>query len=186
MSEVRMQTIGIDESHTATSVGMMPFPAVEAQLRTLLEQLGKDGKVQIYRGIGGDVFIRRECDEGPFLQIKTNAIPQWLETEHVSIEEPVTPPTGNTYAVYQAPPRRAEFLLYLFLSPADREAMPGDLYEEFNEIILPRFGPRRARFWYWMQVARSIRWVFPGKLTRILRWAVFAQAASALWRKYTA
>jgi hypothetical protein len=55
-----------------------------------------------------------------------------------------------------APPRRAEFLLYFVLPTEDRECIPGDLAEEYATIILPKFGPRRAKVWYWKQVVCSM------------------------------
>ncbi len=53
-------------------------------------------------------------------------------------------------------PREAEMLLHLFLPRSMREYAIGDLEEEFRTIVLPKFGPRFARRWYWLQVARSV------------------------------
>lgn len=52
-------------------------------------------------------------------------------------------------------PSLAERLLYWVLSKEQREAIPGDLEEEFRTIILPKFGRRYARMWYWKQVLTS-------------------------------
>ena len=54
------------------------------------------------------------------------------------------------------PSRFAEMLLFLFLTKEQREHLPADLEEEFRTLILPKFGQRFARFWYWSQVIRSI------------------------------
>lgn len=54
------------------------------------------------------------------------------------------------------PHRFAEKMLYLFLPKGQREHIPGDLEEEFKEVILPKFGRSYAQFWYWSQVLRSI------------------------------
>lgn len=66
-------------------------------------------------------------------------------------------------------PLHAEFLFSLFLSKADRQTIPGDLEEEFLTSILPKFGPRRAKFWYWSQALTAIarcnplvKWAFVG------------------------
>jgi hypothetical protein len=75
-------------------------------------------------------------------------------------------------------PLSASFVLAVFLSKADRETIPGDLDEEFETTILPKFGSRRARFWYWAQVIRTIAWRNPlcrwllvgGGLIRALEW----------------
>jgi hypothetical protein len=52
-------------------------------------------------------------------------------------------------------PRGARLLL--LLSPKRfRESLVGDLEEEFYTIVLPRYGSRLARLWYWEQVACSL------------------------------
>jgi hypothetical protein len=55
-------------------------------------------------------------------------------------------------------PSDAEFLLYLFISKKDSEAVAGDLEERWRKIK-KKFGVRRANFWYWTQVIRSL-WPF--------------------------
>jgi hypothetical protein len=72
------------------------------------------------------------------------------------------------------PPERASYLLYLFLVRADRQTIPGDLEEEFTLIILPRFGPRRARIWFWSQTIKTIafrnllcRWLLVGSIVKL-------------------
>ena len=46
----------------------------------------------------------------------------------------------------------ADFVLRLLLSPRDRDAISGDLLEEYREEILPAKGPYVARLWYLRQV----------------------------------
>jgi hypothetical protein len=79
------------------------------------------------------------------------------------------------------PPSGACFLLNLLLAKADRDAIPGDLEEEFTNSILPKYGARRARFWFWTQTVRTIatrnpicRWSLVGGLVRIGEW-IFRQ-----------
>ncbi len=50
------------------------------------------------------------------------------------------------------PPLWMERLLKFLLPERDREAVTGDLYEEFCEEKAPRLGAVRARFWYMRQV----------------------------------
>jgi hypothetical protein len=71
-------------------------------------------------------------------------------------------------------PRTAEYLLYLFLAKDDREAMPGDLEQEFRVTILPKFGRWRAVVWYWKQALWSIRAIVVFRLLRIgiIAWAI--------------
>ena len=53
------------------------------------------------------------------------------------------------------PPRTAEFILWIILSRIDREAILGDLEQDFLEAV-DKFGPRHAKFFYWSQVLRSL------------------------------
>ena len=50
------------------------------------------------------------------------------------------------------PPQWAESLLVFLLKSRDREAIPGDLLEEYREDRLPLSGHVRADFWYVRQV----------------------------------
>jgi hypothetical protein len=88
------------------------------------------------------------------------------------------PPSSAT-AKRCAPPTAACFLLDLFLAKTDREVIPADLEEEFTTSILPKYGVRRARFWFWTQTARTIatrnpvcRWLLVGGLVRIGEWVL--------------
>ena len=49
------------------------------------------------------------------------------------------------------PPRLASWLLRQAIPSATRDAVIGDLDEEFVEDVLPRLGSSRARRWYWRQ-----------------------------------
>ena len=55
-----------------------------------------------------------------------------------------------------APPRLAAWLLQHTLAPSDRDAVIGDLLEEFSYYMVPTRGPTLARWWYRGQVARSL------------------------------
>jgi hypothetical protein len=78
-----------------------------------------------------------------------------------------------------APPRNAEFLFYLFMTPQNCDAFVGD-QEERYKLIHKRFGSRRANFWYWTQTVTSlgpIVWAWAKKvvmkpLVAIAAWAV--------------
>ena len=79
--------------------------------------------------------------------------------------------------VQHTPPHRACFLLDLFLAKTDRKVIPGDLVEEFTTSILPKYGRRRARFWFWVQTVRTIatrnpisKLILVGALTRLVEW----------------
>ena len=75
-------------------------------------------------------------------------------------------------------PLNAEFLLYLVLSKNDSEVVAGDLEERWR-TIKKQFGVRRANFWYWTQVVRSI-WPFG---VAALKKRSGLVAVMELWRK---
>jgi hypothetical protein len=54
-----------------------------------------------------------------------------------------------------SPPRVAEWLLAHALATSERDAVIGDLCEEYA-CIVPMRGLMRARYWYRWQVARSL------------------------------
>jgi hypothetical protein len=58
------------------------------------------------------------------------------------------------------PPRVAAWLLEHVLAVSERDAIVGDLSEEFSRYILPTRGTWRARWWYRWQVARSLAPLF--------------------------
>ena len=51
----------------------------------------------------------------------------------------------------QEPPHSARFLL-LLVPKKDRDGLVGDLEAEFLTLVLPKYGPRISRLWYWEQV----------------------------------
>jgi hypothetical protein len=67
------------------------------------------------------------------------------------------------------PPLTGEKFMYLFLPKKDREALLGDLEEEYRSIILPKFGPRFARIWYWKQVLTSILPIVRCRIVALLK-----------------
>ena len=75
-----------------------------------------------------------------------------------------------------APPRLSAWLLEATLAASDRDAVTGDLWEEFNRHVVPRRGVRLARWWYRWQVARSLAPL----LVRSWEKASVARAAIAL------
>lgn len=52
-------------------------------------------------------------------------------------------------------PRLAEYILYLFLTKAERIYLIGDLNEEYYEVA-HKFGPNRAKLWFYKQVLSSL------------------------------
>ncbi len=54
-----------------------------------------------------------------------------------------------------------QFLMHLFLNRVDRHAIRGDLDEEFQQIIIPKFGRQRAYLWYWTQAISIVAYRNP-------------------------
>lgn len=80
----------------------------------------------------------------------------------------------NSEIIYPAnvsPPAMAEKLLVFFLDKKSREAMLGDLEEEYQTIIVPRLGDKVASLWYWYQVFRSIGPTILAAVLRLASWA---------------
>lgn len=72
------------------------------------------------------------------------------------------------------PPRAGKFLL-LLLPAKYREFLIGDLEEKFITVLVPEYGVRVARLWYWWHVLISLA---------PLMWAVVKRVATAsfLWK----
>lgn len=70
--------------------------------------------------------------------------------------------------VFIKPPLNAEFPFHLFLDAKNCDALVGDLEERYRSLY-QKFGARRANFWYWVQVVRSvgpIAWAATKKLLK--------------------
>ena len=81
-----------------------------------------------------------------------------------------------------APPRFAEWVLATSLAAAERDAVVGDLSEEFNTLILCERSALMARWWYRWQVARSLAPLFVRSWER----ASLANASAAVIAAATA
>lgn len=75
------------------------------------------------------------------------------------------------------PPRWMERTLRFFLHPRDREAICGDLYEEFCAEKAPALGPARAKLWYLRQILSFI----PAKFGFVLTAFCLFTMASGGW-----
>ena len=75
------------------------------------------------------------------------------------------------------PPLWMERLLKSVLAERDREAVTGDLYEEFSQEMAPRLGAARARFWYMRQVLSFV----PQRLGPVLQLICIFTCMSGSW-----
>jgi hypothetical protein len=83
-------------------------------------------------------------------------------------------PTDALVDISASPPLHAEYLLYLVLSRSEREAVIGDLLEEYRLRVFPRFGPSKAIIWYWSEVLRSILPFLWCRARVIVKWTFLA------------
>lgn len=74
------------------------------------------------------------------------------------------PPTHN----HDLPPMLAEKLILLCTPPSQSQPLIGDLREEFSRFMLPQYGGRFARLWYWKQAFSSMPPLLQWRLTRFL------------------
>ena len=72
----------------------------------------------------------------------------------------------------ETPPEAAEDLLYIFLPREDREALLGDLEEEYWTDILPKLGVKRAKRWYWGRALINIWPANSGAISRLAWWLI--------------
>jgi len=81
------------------------------------------------------------------------------------------------------PPLWAESLLIGFLPPRGREAISGDLLEEYREERLPTLGRMRANFWYFRQVTSivSLQRFQGGPMKGVLLCLCFFSLAALAW-----
>jgi len=68
-------------------------------------------------------------------------------------------------------PDSARFLL-LLIPRKDRDNLVGDLEEEFLTRVLPAYGPKLARRWYWAQTIATLFPIVCCQVKRIARLAV--------------
>lgn len=75
------------------------------------------------------------------------------------------------------PPRKAEKLLYMLLPKELRNALTGDLEEEFRTLIVPRFGISYAHKWYWAQVLQSLAPLWGRRIVKLVGLGWLGKAA---------
>jgi|GEM_PF-3098163 len=81
-----------------------------------------------------------------------------------------TNPTAKHNAKHEiiSPPNLAD-MVSLFLLPRNvREAVMGDLQEDYLTNIVPKMTTRNARLWYWWQTIRTV-WEYNGLMARFIK-----------------
>ncbi|GAA3758156.1 hypothetical protein [Terriglobus aquaticus] len=69
----------------------------------------------------------------------------------------------------QKPPKAAKYLL-LLVPGRFREGLVGDLEEEFTTILVPEFGPRAAKIYYWWHVLLACAYAARSLLYAVTKW----------------
>ena len=77
------------------------------------------------------------------------------------------------------PPRIAAWLISLFTSDKEAEAVPGDLLEEFSQVS-SQSGVAFGRKWYWRQTARTVTHLAVAAF-RSAPWLMAAVVAGGFW-----
>jgi len=85
--------------------------------------------------------------------------------------------------IREDPPRWLQRALVHVLNARDREAISGDLLEEFREARLPRLGVLRADIWYLRQLISlaSIQLVGAQPVQRVLVLTCLFAVAAGIW-----
>jgi hypothetical protein len=81
-----------------------------------------------------------------------------------------------------APPLNGAFLLYLFYDSKKCNTLVGDLEERYR-FIRKKFGARRANFWYWTQVIRSVGPIAWAATKTMLKAVSGVAALVEMWRR---
>lgn len=68
----------------------------------------------------------------------------------------------------EVPPKFAQYLLYLFVNKENRDALLGDLEEDYWDVY-NKFGPKKARFFYQWQVCKSIWPLISASVGKLLK-----------------
>jgi hypothetical protein len=86
---------------------------------------------------------------------------------------------SSTQPPSMQPPRIAVWLIGLFTSDKEAEAVPGDLLEEFSHLAAES-GSVIARRWYWRQTAKTITHL-AGAAFRSAPWLMAAVIVGGFW-----
>jgi hypothetical protein len=124
--------------------------------------------------------------QGPLALRATDLVvdPLVIESPGTSVNEEneaVTEVKDEPPAPSIRPPRLADLLLRLCTPPESREALFGCLTEDFNRDCA-QFGLRRAIWFYWIEVARSVLPLLGRTIGRLVKWAAILDA---IWRHFS-
>jgi hypothetical protein len=160
---------------------------LETDLDVLTEWLSNrtvDRRIEI---LAGAFRIKEKMSEIRFRRDKVQACAEKLleslgETKILSesdVQNSAIDLSQSGQARCPGPPVSAFFLLDLLLAKVDREVIPGDMEEEYRATKLPKYGPKGAGAWFWVETLRVVavrnpvfRWILLAGLTRVGRWVM--------------
>jgi DNA-binding CsgD family transcriptional regulator len=131
--------------------------AVKKELLRMASKFGSTTRAKLFTVWADDGLAQVEVARNGDVGISEKGrIVAWFSGRHFTIE--------NEEA--RRPPEFARFLL-LLVPKKYRENLLGDLDEEFTTIVLPDYGARKARLWYWWQMIASIAPIVWAQVKRI-------------------
>lgn len=130
---------------------------------------GTTGRSFIQFSISGNTFVDVLKSDEPLILPETLELLNATSSDGMKEAEDVS-----------APPRFAEYLLYLFIPKLQRQNLLGDLQEEYLEVS-ERFGKKRATFWFYKQVGTSL---WPLFRRSIIKGWLYGLAAEVIHRVF--
>jgi DNA-binding CsgD family transcriptional regulator len=128
------ERIGLSRQEVKKVVFRMAVTLGASTRSKFLTVWADDGLAKVSVGENGDVAVSEHGEQVAWISGK------YLTTDNEEVGKP---------------PEFARFLL-LLVPKKYRENLLGDMDEEFSTIILPQYGARKARLWYWWQLIASI------------------------------
>jgi len=105
--------------------------------------------------VGGDITQVWESEEAYYASMTQEAEKKREEVLHAIKNDLIVPMSVPEDVEGCQPPANASFILTRFLSAYNREAVLGDLAEQYNQKV-EQLGKRRANCWFYAEVARSL------------------------------
>jgi hypothetical protein len=82
------------------------------------------------------------------------------------------------------PPKWPQFLLAVFLPRKNWQAEVGDIVEQYEEKVLPKFGLRAARIWFYKRCFEEIWFVVRWRVVRLVTLVWALEWVRELWTRF--
>lgn len=144
----------------------------DPQRARFLTEQAKEGEARLDAFRKQFASLKKEIEQVEFEHQNTNKSEPDLSTPRH--KEATKQPSKSRSTI----PGFGEFLLYLFLKKTEREALVGDLQEEYSEV-LSKFGRKKAKLFFYKQVGGSL---WPLLRRTLIKWGLFGWAAELIRR----